>query len=247
MKLYNYLCDKWSLYLENRNYFKLVLLILMIVVGAGGAFLILYTAAYFIALNYEAIILVGLAVGLIKYSLDEKRKEQQKKDKVLKEEQYRETSERDKAVADRNWQFVQPAIFTVISEMADVLKVVKPQLMSEILSPVKYFTQNGVTVYQFHCLKVQESDVNFIQEVVQRRIVQKLQCNEFSGLSQATYVYEGDTYPLLFIDKVINYPTFIEINAVIVNQEYCRQLKLNERIRYEAKNGIVQDIRDRDF
>lgn len=230
--------------IKNRRYVKLVryTIILAFFIGAF-IFLINFIMANFDAFMWIAIVLFGV------YTL---MYERGKKQKNIEAEMMRKENEKklllEQEEVSRNYSVIQIALFNTLKELYEVLKIKEPQFLSEIVPPTKTFQRGSLTFYQFSVLKNDNISLVAFKEILQQRITQKLMMGEYKELSQAFYVFEGNSFPLLYVTYIEEAGINIYISMVMTNEEFCRQdtLKRLSKQNFSQRNKD-KDSHDKDF
>lgn len=241
------LISKLQQYISEKHYGKILIIILLYICSVVLVVLTLLTVIKFIAMYYETIILLVVGIAIFVYWIKERREEKVKLAKVEADKVKTELVDTAKAFAELNYSYSLQAVYITLREMADKLKLAVPNIMSEIESPTHYFQRGTDVIYQFLCLKHGEVDTNAIKEVLQRRIVQKLQAGEFTGITQSMYYYEGNFYPILFIEDIQDIGTYLQINVAFVNESYCKNYVLKQQLNKQIQQYQNTDISDKDF
>ena len=236
-------------YGEFSLYCLLTLLVSMLVILATAGVL------SFFAYNFEAILTIVGGYGLVYVFFHEWRKS--KKEEKLREEercitilnrQREENAETEKALLESNYIIVRKCFHSVIMDIADHVHLKKPTSLSELDSPSRMVSKGNVTMYQFVALKTsQEMNPAVIKDVLQTRMTQKLSSNEIAGLSQTTYIYEGQAFPLLCIDEVVDIGNYIQIDLAWASESYCRLIQDRKLAYFEGQRVSNLSIKDKDF
>lgn len=230
--------------IKKRKYFKIakyfVLLVFLI-----GAFVFLIN---FVMVNIDAFMWIGIVLFAI-YSL---LYERGKKQKGVEAEVRRKEIERrlllEQEEINQNYLVIQKALFFTLKELYEVLKIKEPQFLSEIVPPTKTFQNGTVTIYQFTVLKNDAISLLAFKDILQQRITQKLMEGEYREFTQAFYVFEGTTFPLIYVTDIEEAGVNIYISLVITNEEFCRHDVLRRLSKQNvSRNNNDKNIYDKDF
>jgi len=93
----------------------------------------------------------------------------------------------------------------------------------------------------------QPVDTKLVKERLQMRLSQKLTANEFSGITQSNFIYNGKAYPILYIDEVIDTSSFIQINIAWSCEAYCKHLENRALAKQQNAIPLATVPRDIDF
>lgn len=245
------LLDEFRQAYSNKNYLKLSLYSLLALLTLLASTMLTYYIGVgiysFIAMRFEALIAILGAYLLIYFWLREKRskKEEQEKNILLQANAAQQSAE--KALCESNYTIIRQCLFSTLAENASVLNLVKPERISELDSPSQTILKGNVYMCQFVVLKKGESDPQNIKEILQIRLAQKLNALEFAGITQTTYIHNGNAYPILCIDEVNDIGTYIQIDIAWASENYCNLLNARTQARFLNMQPQKSIITDRDF
>lgn len=192
-------------------------------------------------------LIIGIAC-LWFYSWISEKKSKRKEEKSAEAKQVKaEECEMERSLAESNYTIVRQCLFSVISENADALRLAKPTTFSEMDSPSRIIRKGNVIMYQFLALKKSEVDTIAVKNIIQTRISQKLSAQEFSGIIQSTFIYNGRAYSLLYVDDVQDVGAYIQIDMAWVNDNYCNHLQNKAYIQQQNQKPVNVNMNDRDF
>lgn len=245
--LYEKIISSVLAYYEQKKYGLLLVILLEILCILLAIGLLMYRLVFFVRDNYETIVFMLTILGLIIYWINTYRSKRSTIVKAKKQEIQLKMEQEQKAIAESNYGFVQQIIFQLLCELCSSLGIEKPITLSSIESPTHYYQISDVTYYQFLSNKTHEVDIVVIKEIMQKRINQKLNAMEFSGITQSCYFYEGVVYPSVLIDKVADMNTYIQFDVVITNEKYCKDLFIRNQLKYQDRKPNNININDKDF
>ncbi|MFA9466967.1 MAG: hypothetical protein ACERKN_22160 [Velocimicrobium sp.] len=198
----------------------------------AAVIMILVMVLWFVGQNIEAV----LTVGIIGFCFATFFAEQNNKKKKIQKEQLERIHEEsvilEEEKANQTYNLLQKELFVCLGELAQILKIKKPQFLSELVAPTRTFKKGEVFFYQFCCLReVENIDTTAFIEVLQQRIDQKLMAGEVYGIGQPFYIYEGQIYSLIKVVDIENVGVNLYITLTVINEAFCK----NERMRKLAK------------
>lgn len=233
--------------LIKKRYLTLLLYILLFLSSIGLILLIIVFFFRLIDKYFIEILIIVISSLSLYFWISEKRntrkEEKAAEIKQIKAEEY----EIERTLAESNYSIVRQCLFSIISENADALHLAKPTTLSELDSPSRIIRKGTVMMYQYLTLKKGDVDTIVIKEIIQTRITQKLLAQEFSGITQTTYIYNGKAYPLLYIDEIQDQGAYIQIDMAWVNDNYCNHLQNKAYTKLQNQKPINANINDRDF
>lgn len=247
-KIYDELRYYWQS--RQRGLFALSLLLIITIVGSLIAISVwlLEKIGTFITLKFDTIMTVVTVAIVVIYMWNSKREERQAKILEMREQQAEQTAEVERVVAENSYAIIRKCLFTVLSELASVIGLVKPTTLSEMDSPSRIIPRKGFMLCQLVAMKMSsEVDLKLIKESLQMRIGQKLLAGEFEDLRERSHVYNGRAYSVLYIDEITDTGGYIQINLTLVNDAYCQYL---ENKAYAKQQNMMQSPtlpRDTDF
>ncbi|AMJ40503.1 hypothetical protein [Anaerotignum propionicum] len=202
----------------------------------------------FLVFKFDFLITVGACVGVVVYLWNSSKEEKRIKLQAIEEQHAEQSAEMDKAVAENNYSIIRQCLFTVLSEQADNIGLVKPSTFSEMNSPSRIISCNGFYLCQFVVMKKGTAiDLKLIKECLQMRIVQKLNAGEFPELSVRSHIYNGRAYPILYIHTLEDTGGYIQINTALVNNKYCQSLEASRYAQQQNALPATTISRDVDF
>lgn len=240
--------------LVEKKYLEFSLYCLLIL---GLSALVIIATAYFlnfIAYNFETISFIVGGYILLYYIWKEWRKGRKEENELQKEKQNAilnqlkaQESESEKTLLESNYIAVRQCIYSVLMEIADKVNLAKPQTLSEMDSPSRVIFKGNVPMCQFLVLKTQEISTSAIKEIMQIRIAQRLTSTEFAGITQTTYIYDGQAFPILCIDDVLDVGSYIQVDVAWANEAYCNLVRNRKLANFENQRPMNQNIKDKDF
>lgn len=201
----------------------------------------------FIAMRFEAVlIIVGAYVTLILWWKDKQRKRTEQEQSALSQTIMAEQTA-EKALCESNYNTTRQCLYSTLSENAGILNLQKPDRLSELDSPSKTVQKGNIYMCQFVVVKNGECSPEKIKEMLQMRITQKLSAQEFCGITQTTYIYNGIAYPILCIDEVRDNGTYVQIDIAWASENYCNLLNMRAQARVQNMNPPNTVYHDGDF
>ncbi len=201
----------------------------------------------FISKNFDAIMAALFICFLLIYGIWSKLDERKTAQVHLAEQRTMAAAELERAIAENTYIIVRQCIFSVLLEKANAIGLIKPVSLSDLDSPARLIDRNGFVLCQYIAMKQSEFvETALIAEYLQNRVTQRLNNGEFSEIPSRSFVYEGRAYPAVYIDSVADAGAYIQINAVLVNDAYCRHLQ-NRQFAKTNNLGILPAPRDSDF
>lgn len=230
--------------IDDKKYINLVVYALLSLLVLYG---LLITVKY-VKENFKAVVFVAVVLWcLISSYIDKKHK---KKELVhnMKNEVDQKQAIIEQEETEVTYAILQKELYVVFGELNEVLKIKRPQSLSEIVIPNSIFQRNNINYYQFCCLQSDNEVLDNVtfKDLLQQRITQRLMAFEVYGLKQSFYVYEGRTYPLIKVIEVENIGINIYITVTIVNEMFCKEEWLKALVKKEQYHRHI-DTGDRDF
>ena len=198
--------------------------------------------------NVEYIIIVvggvGCMIAFVRSALPERPLKQ--KEEVQSQPEENVTMQYDTIMLESTYKRVREGFFNIILEIADVIGVRKPTSHSQMDAPTHYDIVANVPIYHLLVTKTDgEKDAYTIMGILQNVLEQKLNNNEFYGISQTVFFYNGQAYPSIMVDNVRVFGNMLQIDVVIVNRHYC---KYREQRMYNRMNSnLFDNTRDDEF
>lgn len=245
------LIEKLQKHYNEKNYFSLILY------SAAAVFTSIFVIAityfigmqiiHFISERFEAVLVIaGAYIMIYIWWRDKQEKRRQEiQDSLTQMTASQQSAE--KALCESNYTTVRQCLFSTLSENADVLNLVKPERLSELDSPSRTIFKGNVYMCQFVVVKKGDANSEKIKEMLQIRIGQKLSAQEFAGITQTQYIYNGTAYPILCIDEVRDNGTFVQIDIAWASENYCNLLNARAHTRMQYLQPQNINCRDRDF
>lgn len=220
--------------------------LLLVIVGACTVLCILWFIAFlFNHIDYVIIVVggIGSIILLIRSALPERPKQREKAVYIKKNESM---IGYDTITLESTYKRIREGMFHIITETADLIGVKKPTSSSQMDAPTHYDIISNVPVYHLLVAKIGgENDVYTIMGLLQNVLEQKLNDNEFNGISQTVFFHNGQAYPSIMIDNVRNLGNMLQIDVVIVSGHYCRYRE--RRMHEQINKNLFDNPRDDDF
>lgn len=152
----------------------------------------------------------------------------------------------DPITLENTYKLVRAGMCYVVGELADIIAVRKPASHSQMDAPTHYDIVSNVPIYHLLVAKTGGMiDTYTITGILQNAIEQKLNNNEFNGISQAVFFYNGQVYPAIMVDKVLDCGNMLQIDIAIASEYYC---KYREQRIYNSMNSTsIGNMQDYDF
>ena len=218
----------------------------LIGIGVCICLCILWLIAFlFNHIDYIIIVVggIGSIILIIRSALPERPKQREEAVRIQKSES---TIEYDTITLESTYKRIREGMFHIIIEIADLIGVKKPASFSQMDAPTHYDIITNVPVYHLLVAKTgSENDVYTVMGLLQNVLEQKLNNNEFNGITQTVFFYNGQAYPSIMIDNVRNLGNMLQIDVVIVSGHYCRYRE--RRIHEQLNKNLFDNPRDDDF
>ncbi len=218
----------------------------LIGVGVCIGLCVLWLVAFlFNHIDYVIIVVggIGSIILIIRSALPERPKQ---KEEVVRIQKSENVMEYDAIILDNTYKRIREGMFYIIIEIADLIGVKKPASSSQMDAPTHYDIISNVPVYHLLVAKTgSENDVYTVMGLLQNVLEQKLNNNEFNGISQNVTFYNGQAYPSIMIDNVRNLGNMLQIDVVIVSGRYCKYRE--QRMYNQMNNNLFDNARDDEF
>lgn len=192
-------------------------------------------------IDYIIIVVGGIACIIALFrSLASNKQVKQEKSSLQTQQSFMQY---DPITLENTYKLVRAGMCYVIGELADVIGVRKPASHSQMDAPTHFDIVANVPIYHILVAKMtSKNDTYTIMGILQNAIEQKLNNNEFNGIAQAVFFYNGQAYPSIMVDKVLDCGNMLQIDIAIASEYYC---KYREQRIYNSLNtsntGIVHD------
>ena len=232
---------------NDRQYGRLVLYVLFAILMFALACVGVYLVIQLIA-RYMDLIMITAAVvlGIYFYSHERREKLRKEREEAERRELLRQ-QQLASELAQSNYQLVERAMFIVIQEMHESLRVKNPSFLSEIATTPHYYQRGNVTIYRFSALKEGDLDLEAFRTILQGRLSQKLNAMEFVGINQSVHIYDGVAYPLLQVIEPQDLGININWGIVWTNDSFCEEQNMKSLAKQQVNTRTVPRPRDRDF
>lgn len=142
-----------------------------------------------------------------------------------------------------NYILIRQIIFIVIREIGAAFNIIIPTVVSEIDSTLRIIKKNGITIFEFAVIK-SGGEVAFdtFKDVLKNRINQKLRNNELP-ISPPTFIYNGQTKPILLVDEVEDMGAYFHINIVFASNKYFEYAEMK---KYNNINNVRNTVNKND-
>ena len=152
----------------------------------------------------------------------------------------------DPITLENTYKLLRTGLCSVIGEIFEVIYVKKPVSYTQMDAPIHYDIVANVPIYHLLVAKTgKEIDTYMVLGILQNSIEQKLNNNEFNGITQAVFFYNGRAYPSIMVDKVLDCGNMIQIDIAVASEYYC---KYREMRIYNNMNGSGPgNNHDKDF
>lgn len=232
---------------NDKRYGRLVLyallMVMMFALACIGVYLVILLIARYIDL---IMITTAVVLGIYFYFHERKEKLLTEREEIERRELLRQ-QQLASELAESNYQLVERAMFIVIQEMHESLRVKKPAFLSEIATTPHYYQRRNITIYRFSALKEGDIDLEAFRTILQGRLSQKLNAIEFDGINQSVHIYDGVAYPLLQVIEPQDLGININWGIVWTNDSFCEEQNMKLLARQQVSTRTVSRPRDRDF
>lgn len=198
--------------------------------------------------NVEYIIIVvggvGCMIAFVRSALPERPLKQ--KEEVQSQPEENVTMQYDTIMLESTYKRVREGFFNIILEIADIIGVRKPASHSQMDAPTHYDIIANVPIYHLLIAKTDaEKDAYTIMGILQNVLEQKLNNNEFYGISQNVHFHNGQAYPSIMVDNVRDLGNMLQIDIAIVSGNYCRYRE--QRMYNRMNSNLFDNTRDDEF
>ncbi len=152
----------------------------------------------------------------------------------------------DPITLESTYNMLRKNLCSVIGDIADIIKLRKPANLRQMDGPTHYDIVANAVIYHFLILKQSDGiDAFSVIGILQNAIEQRLNNNEVEGITQTAFFYNGQVYPSIMVDNVQDLGNYVQIDIAIASEYYC---KYRERRIYNNMNqtGIIKP-KDKDF
>lgn len=225
----------------------------IVILKCTAALIVLSCAAYFLGvilfLIYENLATIALLIGCIfciGSSLREALYKKREKMEPVPVEEEQNILQYDPITLSSTYQLLKNGLCSILNELSGVLGIQKVTSPTQLDSPVPYTITANVPIYNIIVPKISaEFDAYEASGIIQNAIEQRLRNNEFNGISQSTFFFNGRSYPLILVDKVTVYGNIVSIELAIANTSYC---KYREQRLLNNMNNVNNSItKDKEF
>lgn len=224
-----------------------------VVLGLGlGTLCIL--CCYFIRFCYRYIEYIAIGIGGVLaiiwgiYFILSKFKDLfNKKDNTPPQPNTPTTVHYDPVTLENTYKLLRAGLCTVVGEIGELINVRKPASYTQLDAPTNYTIVANAPIYHLLLNKIgTECDTYEVHGILQTVIEQKLNNFAFPGISQSTFFYNSQAYPLIMIDDVKDLGQFIQVDMALANEYYCRY---REQKLFKSVNAspINVELDDTDF
>lgn len=154
--------------------------------------------------------------------------------------------EYDPITLESTYKLLRKNLCSIIGDIAEITKLRKPTTLSQLDTPTHFDVKAKAVIYHFIIPKQSEEvDTFSTLGILQNAIEQRLNNHEVEGITQTVFFYNGQAYPSIMVDNVLNLGNFIQIDIAIASEYYC---KYREQRIYNNMNqtGIIKPM-DKDF
>ncbi len=235
--------DRYTDCIEEKQYLKLVLLLLFSVFGLiaiGGCLVMLVNFVIDYANSHaEIVLLIGGLIWLYLYGKSRRKKMAEIDDAfvTLEEKELAES-------AAKGYPTISSALYRCLKLIADEYECRKPLSIGEIEMPEeKYEIANGVPFYFFKLAKRQlstEIDEELFRQTLQSRLHDMIHAGQFPSITDKSIRDSyNNTYDAITIDHVSDLNSYIEVCAVYTTETYMDHLR-NQKVE-KMRRGLPTD------
>lgn len=188
---------------------------------------LLVLVVLFVKMHWEAILILFGIITIMLYVLGEMKKKANERNRAEAErqEQLRQEAIRENArTADATYTKMANVIYDVARDLGP-LGIVSPRMLSDIYSSGDRMIskQDGAVMLGLFTLQKSKDtvDTETMQFTMQEKINKKLTAGELPGVARDV-IYNGRAYSGFIIHAVVNRPGFVEVYAVLTDENYCR-------------------------
>lgn len=144
----------------------------------------------------------------------------------------------EQEIIETNYDLVGMALFTVLTDMHNVLGVKKPVNNEEIYSPNRTIRKDSFILYQYITYRTTGANTtDDIKTILRQEFLKRLQLKSFSGIGQTFHIYQGMSEPILSVYTVEETSSCLTISIALADDNYCRH------IRQSAPNAMIEQVR----
>ena len=236
------ICDD----IKNKKWVRGIAKSLLVLAIMACTVYFLYILILFLIRNMDYIILcVGGIVCLIVFfrSLATKKLPKQEVPPVEPQQNYIQF---DSIALEETYKLIRDGLCYVVWEKHEGLGVRRPTSSSQLDAPTHHDIVANVPIYHFLVAKYGEShDTYTIMGILQSTLEKKLNNNEIPGISNVPTRYNGQLYPAVMVDNVIDYGDILQIDIALTNEYYCKYR--TQRILNSMNASTTSTFKDRDF
>lgn len=245
------LVKKFRMLYTNKNYLVLILYMIVTLILALMAIalvsVIIEQLFSFIAKRLEILAITIIPSIMIYFGLRGRKQVQLQEQQNAIAQALAEQQSAERALCENNYSIVRQILFNILIDSSEILNLVKPTRLSELDSPSRTVLKGNVYMCQFVVVKKGEAIQEKVKEMLQLRINQKLNAQEFAGIVQTTYIYNGIAYPILYVDQVSNSGAYVQIDIAWVSENYCNLLSTRAHAKFQNMQPPNNNLHDKDF
>lgn len=236
------LLDLWERFRRSLTIGNILLFILIVLaILAGGALIIWisYKLLVFITLNIDLLILGGTLFGCFAYWLHTRNKAKRQLYAQQQKEQQSIDEERERKRSEDAYLMLRQIIYLVLNDTCHITRLPRITTLSSLDSPTRYVKANGYHTFMYLVAKDTSSmDINYIKEILNTRLQQGLNAQEFEGLTQKTYIHSSSRiYPIICIHKIIDMSSYLQIDVCIAGKNYADYVERSMVVDASSKAG----------
>lgn len=197
--------------------------------------------------NFRSLMLILGVISLIVFWWKEKKRINMELLKQKEENAIYMIESAEQMIQENNYNTARMILFHTLKDVSDILRLNQPKRLEDLDLPEKNQRKNSYYINQFIVLKSGEIDPKEIKEILQIKIMQKLNSFDFPGITQNVINYDGKLYPVLMIDEVHDYGRYLHIDVVWVSERYCKLVNSRLIARHMELSNRANSIEDKDF
>ena len=236
------LLDLWERFkrsLTIKNIILFVLALLAILAILAGITWLTYKLLEFVILHIDILLFGGSLLGCFALWLHKRGKEKDRQDVQQQQQQQSIEEERERKQAEDTYLMLRQILYTVLNDTCHITKLPRITTLSSLDNPTRYLKANGFYTYIFLVAKDTSSvDLSYLKEILNTRLQQGLNAQEYAGLTQSKYVHSSSrVYPLLCIHKITDVNCYIQIDMCIAGKNYADFVERSIIVESSSKAG----------
>lgn len=236
--------------LQNGSYFEAAIYAVLTAMIASIIIIITYVVGSLIFIlikrHLEVLVTIVGAYWLLYSWMKDRHKKRNREiqSSIMKKGAISQEMERE--LFDSNYVLARQCLFSILIECSEVLKLVKPERLSDLDSSCRTIYKGNVCMPRFMIMKNGDVNTDKIKEIIQARIGQKLNSFEL-GITQTMYIFNGMAYQMLCVDEIYDEGAFIIVDMAWASENYCKLLSMRAQAKMQYLSSQEIEHFDEDF